>query len=511
MIFDITTHHYRDIAFIDLKSGEIGYKNNDSFFDERNMVISEHGIEIFSQDKSGIYNLYMNNTSDTLSGYITNLTGGAFTPDISKNGRILYALYQDGAYNIALLDTSSIIKENFIGYDAEYYKNNIGLSAPIVFLDSTKAKPYVDQFPNMFIMPKLMIDYGTVKPGFYFYSNEVINRLSLFGGGSINQLNDADLFFIFDFKRFYPTLFFETYYITRNTTDKSKYKGVYDIDDNIKFRLIQFRTGIKFPIYGTLLELSGIRQWYRAFIKQNIPSEGLEAGASYDYFRGWSLNANWSMDMVAKRLDKGINPSKGFRLWANVDLERNDFIEGLNLSKSGTLTEEFQPNNLIRIQTGGLYHYEIPWLKRWTISTSMELGWISNQDVDSFFHFYLGGLPGIKGYPFYSIQGNKSILFNSIFRIPLFKEKHIKSMWMIWQNSTIGFAFQAGDAWAEDFNIKKSIGIQWRLNGFSFYNFPTAIELEYHQPMDTFDRKIDDDIIQYGNEGRAYAKILFDF
>jgi len=77
------------------------------------------------------------------------------------------------------------------------------------------------------------------------------------------------------------------------------------------------------------------------------------------------------MDMVAKRLDKGINPSKGFRLWANVDLERNDFIEGLNLSKSGTLTEEFQPNNLIRIQTGGLYHYEIPWLKRWTISTSI--------------------------------------------------------------------------------------------------------------------------------------------
>ena len=82
---------------------------------------------------------------------------------------------------------------------------------------------------------------------------------------------------------------------------------------------------------------------------------------------------------------------------------------------------------------------------------------------------------------------------------------------MIFQNSTLGAIFQAGDAWTDDFLIKRSLGIQWRLNGFSFYNFPTAIELEYHQPLDKFDKEINEEKITYGEKGRAYLKILFDF
>jgi hypothetical protein len=71
-----------------------------------------------------------------------------------------------------------------------------------------------------------------------------------------------------------------------------------------------------------------------------------------------------------------------------------------------------------------------------------------------------------------------------------------------------------GDAWSGKFStneIKKSLGIQWRLNGFSFYNFPTAIEVEYHQPLDKFEREINETTIKYGTEGRSYIKILFDF
>jgi hypothetical protein len=356
-----------------------------------------------------------------------------------------------------------------------------------------------------------MMDYGTLKPGFYFYSSEVINRLSVFGGASLNQLKDVDLFFIFDFKRFYPTLFFETFYLTRNTTDNSKYQGIYDIQDDIKFRLVQFRSGLKIPVYGSKLEISGTRQWYRAYINQELPTEGIQAGAAYDYFRGWSLNTDWSLDMVKKRLDKGINPSKGFKVWTKIDLEKNDFIEGLNLSDSGTLTEEFRDNNLVRLQAGGSYHVEIPWKKRWTLSLTGLGGWLSNQTADSFFHFYLGGMPGLKGYPFYSIQGSKSAFLDATFRLPLFMEKHLKAKWMIWQNSTIGAVFQAGDAWTDTVSIKKSVGIQWRLNGFSFYNFPTAIEVEYHQPLDKFEREINEKTISYGNEGRTYVKVLFDF
>jgi len=530
LFFDITSHHYRNIGYFDLKTEEISFDKNHPHFVERNISISENGVQIYSQDKSGIYNLFMVNPIDTKSGYITNITGGAFMPDIAKDGRVLYSLYKNGAYTISLLDSIHLIPEDFVGYSPNYYQNNSGFSEPILTLNKTEAKPYVDQFPNMFIMPKVMMDYGTLKPGFYFYSSEVINRLSVFGGASLNKLFDVDLFFIFDFKLFYPTIFFETFYLTRNTTDNSIYQGVYKIDDNIKFRLVQFRTGLKIPIFGSLLEISGTRQWYRAFIKQEVMTSEhgiLEAGAAYDYFRGWSMSGDWSLDMVKRRLDKTINPSKGFKIWSKVDLENNDFIEGLDLSESGTLTEKFKDNNLGRVQLGGSYYYELPWQKRWTVSLTSQVGWISNNNVDSFFHFYLGGLPGLKGYPFYSIQGTHSAMIDATFRMPIFMEKHYKAKWTIWQNSTLGAIFQVGDAWtnaeevepeeelkenhAEAFSLKKSVGIQWRLNGFSFYNFPTAIEVEYHQPINKFEREINEETITYGNEGRTYVKVLFDF
>ncbi|MBI88675.1 MAG: hypothetical protein CMG60_01200 [Candidatus Marinimicrobia bacterium] len=513
LYFDITKNHFRDIYFYNLETKSMGPIFGNSSFDERNMAVGKSGLKIYASDKSGIFNLYLTNSLDSTEGYVTNVTGGAFMPDISKDGKILYSLYEKGCYSIALLDTAMFIEDDFVGYDASYNQNT-KYSEAIIGLNDLESYSYEDQFPEMFIMPKLMLDYGTLKPGFYFASNEVIDRLSLFGGASLNMQKDVDLFFTFQFKRFYPTIYFETFYLTRNTEDESLYQGAYPIEDNIKFRLVQFSSGLEIPIYGTLFDISVTRQWYRAFIQEKVSTIDygpLEAGAAYDYFRGWSLNGSWSLDMRKRTLDRSINPSKGFTIKTNFGLEKNYFIEGLNLSESGTLTEQFQPNDLIRIELEGSYHYEIPWKKRWTVSLSSKMGWITNPDVDSFFHFYLGGLPGLKGYPFYSIQGTKSGLFDLTFRVPLFTEKHYKYKWLILQNSTLGAVFQAGDAWINDAKLKRSIGIQWRLNGFSFYNYPTAIELEYHQPLNKFERVINDENISYGERGRAYAKILFDF
>jgi len=514
LFFDITFHHFRDIYEYDMKDESINKKQDHNLYDERNMASNNAGLQIFSQDKSGIFNLFMINPYDTTEGYITNVTGGAFMPDISFNGKVIYSLFENGVYTISIMDDVFYIDEDYVGYSDQYYLNSSDLKAPIIELDNSESSAYVDQFPNMFIMPKVMLDYGTIKPGFYFSSSEIINRLSIFGGASVNQLNDIDLFFIFDLKRFYPTIFFETYYLTRNTTDKSKYQEIYEIEDDIKFRLVQFRSGLRIPIYGSLLEISGTQQWYRAFIQEQVYTNEygiLEAGAAYDYFRGLSLSADWSMNAVKRRIDSSINPSKGYMVQTKINLEKNDFIEGLNLSESGTLLEEFEENNLIRCQIDGSYHYEMPWKKRWTLSLTTHAGWISNQNVDSFFHFYLGGIPGVRGYPFYSIQGTKSALLDLTFRIPIFMEKHYKAKWVIFQNSTLGAVIQVGDAWIDDVAIKKSMGIQWRINGFSFYNFPTSIEVEYHQPLDAFTRDINETTISYGENGRAYIKVLFDF
>ena len=513
LYFDICTNHYRDIGTISLSDTVYKMVLNSPNWDERNLTFTKNGSIIYSDDRSGIFNLYLIDTLNQKQGYLTNVYGGSFMSDISQNGKILYSLYDNGGYKIAMIDSPDIIDESIVGYSPSYHLKNKELSDPIVELDTTRSTSYIDQFPNMFVMPKLMIDYGTTKPGFYFYSSEILDRLSLFGGISMNNLLDSDLFFIFEFNRLFPTLFFETYYLTRNTSDQLKYQDIYDIDSNIKFRMVMFRPGLRIPFYGSTIELFSSWQRYRAFINESLPTEMIEAGAAYDYYRGVSINADWKMNIIKPRLDGGINPSNGLKISAKIDAERNKFIKGLDFSDAGTLVEDFKNNDLIRLESDVTYHYEIPGFERWTSSFRANIGYITNTEVDSFFHFFNGGMSGLKGYPFYSIEGTRSALFDVSFRMPLVREKHIKFGWFILQNSIIGATFQFGDAWRQktDQDWKRSIGIQWRLNGFSFYNYPTAIELELHKGLDKFNRVIKGDTYSYGEELRTYFRILFDF
>ena len=117
----------------------------------------------------------MSNSADTSAGYITNVTGGAFMPDISADGKVIYSLFENGIYTISILDDVFYIDEDYVGYSDQYYKNSSDLKARIIESDKTESSTYVAQFPNLFIMPKVMLDYGTIKPGFYFFYSEIIN------------------------------------------------------------------------------------------------------------------------------------------------------------------------------------------------------------------------------------------------------------------------------------------------------------------------------------------------
>ncbi len=88
------------------------------------------------------------------------------------------------------------------------------------------------------------MDYGTFKPGIYFYSSEILDKVSIIGGASMNAHRDLDLFFLFEYRHLFPTLFFETFYLTRNIEDQSVYSA-YKIDNNLRFRLIEFRSWYK--------------------------------------------------------------------------------------------------------------------------------------------------------------------------------------------------------------------------------------------------------------------------
>ena len=90
-------------------------------------------------------------------------------------------------------------------------------------------------------------------------------------------------------------------------------------------------------------------------------------------------------------------------------------------------------------------------------------------------------------------------------RIPLFVEKDYPFGIFNFQNLSLGGIFQFGGATNKNFsdlvdNHKLSAGFECRLQGYSFYSYPTAIAYEYHHPIN-----------DNGQRGKHYFTLLFDY
>ena len=511
LIYDITINHFRNIYYLSLTDSTSGVVLENRLWDKRQSDFSYNGM-VYSDDRSGIFNLYF--IGRDTQGYLTNVPGGAFMADIHENGKVVFSLFENGRYKISLLDSLTFIDDAQVGYSPKYFQRNKNLSKPIKNIIKSKSTKYEDHFPPMFAMPRMTIDYRTFKPGIYFYSSEILDKVAVTGGASINRSKDLDLFFLFEYRHLYPTLFMEMFYFTRNIDERTMY-SVYNLDNNLKFRLIEFRGGVNIPFYGTEFELYSGWSQYRASIKEQVLGKPeIQTGFGYDYFRGKKLGLKWELSQLKRRIDQNINPV-GYKINLKLTNEWNQFIDDLDLSESGTLVSNFNNHNLLRTEINGVYLWEVPKSNRWTISLGGKAGWISNTKADSFFHFFAGGIPGLKGYPFYSLEGTNMVIGEVGLRIPIFREKHIPVGWFTLQNVTVGFLGQIGDAWNKNlskFDSKRSTGLEFRLAGNSFYNYPTSIGLEIHRGLDKFEMDIGDGKpITYGGKNRFYLSVLFGF
>ena len=129
-MFDMTRNHFRDIAYLSLKDSAIGYLFENKEWDERDVDISSGKI-IYSDDRSGVFNLYMIDEETMEGGYITNVMGGAFMPDINQFGQVVYSHYENGSYKIAVIDSVGYFDQLQVGYNSDYWQRNVNLTAPM--------------------------------------------------------------------------------------------------------------------------------------------------------------------------------------------------------------------------------------------------------------------------------------------------------------------------------------------------------------------------------------------
>jgi Tol biopolymer transport system component len=559
IIFDYSYDNNRDIAKVSPTGGNIEFILS-SEEDERNPSFDKNGNLIFASDKTGIFNIYSFNPLNSKIKQLTNVIGGAFMPDINADGEIAYAGYTSTGYKIFKIAADEQMKvkpgQDYVWInnpplDEDKPKgdiNNFNISGLRNFNDknlpAAEKVKYSGAFSRLSIFPFVRFDNYTtgnsfaekIKPGAFVASNDMLNRYSFFAGGSINSRLERDLFFVFDYRNklplltslgLRPELSIELYSISRKA-DVDVFFGAdtvgevinYDfiIPTDVTYNLLEADFIIRHRLFDRdqNLQLKFAYSTYTATLGSFIlPDENSTLFPTNDdnYFIGRNFETKYTWHSILPTKDADINPA-GLSVDLTYNYEFNKFNEEGDFTvEDGILKPQFKHFNFHRLELkSGLY---FPVFDSHTLNATIRAASILGPQVSDFFDFYLGGLIGMKAYPFYSISGNELAWFNLTYRFPLFRNIDTKIGHLYIDKIFLSFNGDIGNAWNGDIpslsEFKKGVGAELRIQLNSYYLFPTSVFVSAAYGFDRFTREINNKTITYGKEWSFYGGILFGF
>jgi WD40 repeat protein len=478
-----------------------------------------------SYDESGIANIYKLDLESENLDRQTVVLGSALYPEV-HNGKMAYSEFCEDGFRICVLDTFENVRlprsnslDEGAGYLASIPKKDVKLRG-----EAREAAPYTPRFESLYWFPRIAFDYNTFKPGTYLVLNDVLDKMTFIGGAAVNQKREYDLYGLVEYKQFYPTIFAEYFNIQRRLTsyfaDSSRIIGEEEIGGELspvydqyriryRYNLNEISVGLGIPLIGA----SNIktRATYDQYVAHNRFDD--ETSVSLSYFRGWSWKTGFYTDVRKPGMLTEISPSSGYRGYFEYTRANHDFIKDIEIGGDAVgLKEIYDPNNYNLFELGFEKYFKSP-IKDHSAEFRFHGGLIT-EAVDPFFYQYAGGLPGMRGYSFYSLGGTRTAVGTLTYRFPIVKRAAIP-LWPVSINRLYGTVFaDAGDAWVgnyEDRDIKKDIGAGLRMQLHSFYSYPTAISFDVAYGLDKFDVVEDDVTTSYGDELRYYLTILFDF
>lgn len=532
LIFDMALMHGRDIYSLNLENQSI-QPLIQSKFDNRHPVFADNGKSIiYSSDRTGIFNLYRYDLNTEKDELITNLTGAAFYPAWNEAEQsVWFTNFNDGKFNWSKLENPTAID-----YSLAKYRECIVPQEDIDPGDMEEfvSIPYESQYSRFFVMPYMMWDYGTVKAGAVVYQNEILDKFNLIASAGINPRQDIDLYTHLDYNGLLPGLFWENYFMTYHLDAQTgKIYEYYPEENTYSFSLWETVGGLKYRWQNQYWEFTGAYGEYSAHIetRQELAGQVQQFTYGYTYFKGGRAQLRYAGDFVGIGWHSGIHPQMGFDYDIKLAYDFNRFITDFGINSDfGTLQEIYENDNTARVELAAGYYIPFRKLGESALSFQVNAGWLENTEVDSFFNFFGGGMPGLKGYPYYTIEGTNKAIFTTTWRIPIARQMNLSlepfaldriyfavyhQMGDVWRGSLWDSEFYGDDAsigkalknGVLNANWKQDIGFQLRIGGYSFYAYPLAITLEAVYGMDEF-TVYDQNI---GGSWRFYWTVLFEF
>jgi hypothetical protein len=482
-------------------------------------------------------------------------------PSINQSGQIAYSGYESSGYkifqlkdipeedfsnfsylprNTRIVDSSNQTSVSQSDFDWQQLRNFDDTIIP-----NFEIKDYKGTFTKLAFMPFIRLDnyskkakgFELLKPGVYFYSSDMLNRFNIFGSAAINTRWERDIFVSLEYRDRIPGLFalgvkpeisVQAFNVSRTSENviglfPDTVGGIINyglrIPIEVGYNLLEFDLIAKHPIFSKLhnLEFKLVYSRYEAIIGSFLlPGNFLYTTTRDIYLKGWRFGIAYRFENFNRTKDMDINPY-GTKIDFQYEYSTNDFNpEEYYDENSGTLVTRFEETNFNRFELNLLQSFKLP---AWKHSLTIQLrgGTILGPQTDDFFDFYLGGLIGMKSYPFYSISGNEFAHVNLTYRFPLFENIDARFGHFYIDKIYASVYSDFGNAWngkstkLKDF--KKGVGGEIRLQLNSFYLFPTSIFFNASYAFDEFLREnsFTKETIRYGKEWRMYFGILFGF
>jgi Tol biopolymer transport system component len=557
ILFDYSVKDGRDIARVPASGGEVQFVIAGSD-DARNAACAPDGFRFyFASDRTGIFNVYEYDARDESTRQVTNVLGGAFMPSVDSEGKLAYALYTSTGYKIALLGPdrealpdSGAGSVHYVRRDAFQEGRSLFASAQTdiprfnwetlrTYDDSDlpydTSRGYTSVFTSLSIVPLIRIDnynsknkgVDNFKPGLYAFSRDVVDRYGIFVGAAINRRLERDLFFIFNFRDRVPGLFdlglepeisLELYNITRKT-DATATLGANTITLGVTYSLLEFDFVWKQRAFVEPLELE-LRFAHSRYTSTLEFPPGFANSPQIIriddlYFIGNDISATWTFTGITPSRTQEINPV-GRKVKLRYDYEFNKFNSDNSYEiQNGVAVPLYTPFRFHRLDLSWREHVLLPGWKH-TVSTSVRGGSILGPPVHQFFDFYIGGLAGMKGYPFYALGGNEMALVNLAYRFLIWENIDLRVLHLYFDKLYASVFGDVGNAWTGSpggTRFKRDVGFEFRLESFSWYAYPTRIFFAGAYGLDSFNRFIDFNktTVGYGREWRFYFGVLFGF
>jgi WD40 repeat protein len=536
VLFSMSRGRGRSIYLKDLTTAGVTALVEDNF-DARDAVFHDNGRKIcFSWDKTGIFNIYEKDLESGAVTQLTNVTGGAFMPSVSADGRLAFALFTSDGYKISAITEMQPVDPSQSHYYTDTDKDVKLASAQNVVpkelirpinvdnyddtqLSDIETTAYKNHYSPVAFMPRVMLDYGTMKLGSYFYSSDILNRYSFLAGFDVNRRADYDIFALIEYNNLGPTIFLEGYNqvqhsdVAVDSLSRLLRGGLPPgTEDNYKYDLLEFDAGLKFKPTDTeeiraafIFSKYGARLKFVDRIEANLYDQ---VTLRYDYFIGRDLSLKVTHNGFGQFGIYRINPTGRF-IQLGFDREFNKFLTGFEVDNIDGIGEDFQNYNYNKFTLDWKEYLGLPFAKNHALNLDVKAGYIDAK-VDSFFNFFAGGMLGVRGYPYYSIEGRKLLMGRLTYRFPLFGHLDARFLHLYFDKVYAGVFFDAGNAFSESLHMadfKKSVGFQLRMDSTSFYSLPTRISFSAAYAMDEFANARE----LYGKEWRFYFALAFGF